>query len=391
MMEDDGNAEETGKAKGGHRRAEILLPERRTEIARLAAEARWSSQPLRVLEDADTGDRFVVYTTKDSVQLDLRFEGDEPWFTQLQLAEMYGVSVPTVNEHIAKFRSEGELNGATIRNFRIVRQEGARTVSREIEHYGLDVAFYVGYRVNSREGKLFRRWATNMLIQIAKYGFVVDVRRLENPDGQPDYFDLLLEKIRHIRSSEKRMWTRVLELASVCSDYGMMSEKDKEDFFATIQNALHWSIVQKTAAEVIAERVDASKPNAGVTHFVSDMPTVKEAQVAKNLYRENEIIALNLVTSMALEFFESQAEQRRPTTIARFLGKMRELLKLDGRPLIQENERGRINMPDAKKKASAEIKAYKERIRLEREAEGELKLAQLSEQVKKRRSPKPKK
>lgn len=383
MEEDDDGP--SGKAKGGYARAESLSPERRTEIARLAAEARWSSQPLRVLEDADTGDRFVVYTSKDGLDLDLRFDGDEPWFTQLQIAGIFGVDIKTANHHILKFQEDGELDPSTIRKFEIVRQEGTRTVNREIEHYGLDVAFYVGYRVNSREGKLFRRWATNMLVQIAKYGFVVDVRRLENPDGQPDYFDLLLEKIRHIRSSEKRMWTRVLELASVCSDYGLMSEQDKEDFFATIQNALHWSIVQKTAADVIAERVDASQPNAGVTHFAGDMPTVKEAQVAKNLYRENEIGALNLVTSMALEFFESQAEQRRPTTIARFLGKMRELLKLDGRPLIRENERGRVSMEDARKKASSEIKAYKDRIRLEREIEGERRLARLGEQVRQKR------
>ena len=385
MIEDDEKAQETGKAKGGHARADALPPERRSEIAKLAAEARWSSQPLRVLEDADTGHRFVVYTNKEGTQAELRFDGDEPWFTQLQIAEIFGVAVPTANHHIQQFRDDGELDEATIRKFRIVRQEGARQVEREIEHYGLDVAFYVGYRVNSREGKLFRRWATNALIQLAKYGFVVDVRRLENPDGQPDYFDLLLDKIRHIRSSEKRMWTRVLELASVCSDYGLMTEQDKEDFFATIQNALHWSITQRTAAEVIAERVDAAKPNAGVMHFAGEMPTVKEAQVAKNLYLEPEITALNLVTSLALEFFESQAEQRRPTTIAQFLGKMRELLKLDGRPLIPDNDRGRITMEVAKKKAAAEVKAYKERMKIEHEETGERALRQIGEQIRKKR------
>lgn len=387
MTEND----DKGKAKGGHARAEILPPERRSEIARLAAKARWSSQPVRVLEDADTGHRFVVYTTKDGVQFDLRFDGQEPWFTQLQMAEMYGVSVPTVNEHIAKFQADGELDEATIRKFRIVRQEGTRTVNREIEHYGLDVAFYVGYRVNSSEGKLFRRWSTTMLVQLATKGFVIDVRRLENPDGRPDHFDELLEKIRHIRSSEKRMWTRVLELASFCSDYHLMSEQDKEHFFATIQNALHWATTQQTAAEVIYQRADRNATNAGLTLFAGELPTVAEGKVAKNYYGEAEITALNLITSLALEFFESQAEQRRPTTLDQFLVKMRELLKLDGRPLIRENNLGSVKMSDAQKKAATEIKAYKERIKLEREAAGERELARLGEEIKKKRPRKSKK
>jgi hypothetical protein len=180
------------------------------------------------------------------------------------------------------------------------------------------------------------------------------------------------------------MWTRVLELASFCSDYGVMTDKDREDFFATIQNAMHWAVTQRTAAEVIYERVDANQPNAGVVTFKGDLPTVAEAHVAKNLYHPGEIEALNLVTSLTLEFFESQAEQRRPTTIAQFLEKMRELLKVDGRPLIRADNRGRVSMVAAKEKASAEVKAFKERVRLEREIAGERALRQIGERVKKR-------
>ena len=146
--------------------------------------ARWSAQPVRVLEDADTGHRFVVYPTKNGLQADLRFDGDEPWFTQLQIAEIFGVDVKTANHHILKFQEDGELDPSTIRKFEIVRQEGSRTVNRAIEHYGLDEAFYVGYRVNSTEGKLFRRCATNMLVQLATKGFIVDVTRLKEPDAQ---------------------------------------------------------------------------------------------------------------------------------------------------------------------------------------------------------------
>ena len=342
--------------------------------------------PLRVIEEANTGHRFLVYTSKAGIEFDIRFDGEEPWFTQLQLAEIYGVDVRTVSHHIKKFLDDGELDESVIRNFRITAADGK---PYDVNHYALDVAFYVGYRVNSREGMLFRRWATRALVQLATKAFVVDVRRLENPDGHPDHFDELLGKIRHIRASEKRMWTRVLELASFCSDYGILTDKDKENFFATIQNAMHWATTQRTAAEVINSRVDRSAPNAGLTHFSGEFPSVAEAKVAKNYYGESEIAALNLVTSLTLEFFESQAEQKRPTTLAQFLGKMRELLRLDGRPLIPENDRGRVSMDDAKKKAATEVKAYKERIRLERENAGEKALLKIARDVKAKRKKPP--
>lgn len=336
-------------------------------------------EPLRMLEDAGSGQRFVVYTTKNGVRLDLRFDGEQPWFTQANLAEMYGVTVPTVNEHLKKFLEDGELDESVIRKFRITARDGK---TYDTNHYGLDAAFYVGYRVNSREGVLFRRWATDMLVQLATKGFVIDVERLENPDGRPDFFDELLDKIRHIRASEKRMWTRIMELASFCSDYHVMGKTDKENFFAAIQNAMHWAVTQETAAEVIYHRANASKPNAGVTHFKGEMPTAEEAKVAKNYYSEGEINALNILTSAVLEFFASQAEQRRPTTLNQFLGKMREFIKLDGRPLIPAGHTGFVKMTDAKQKASGEIAVYQEKMRLAKEAAGEKAVVELLAQAK---------
>ena len=184
------------------------------------------------------------------------------------------------------------------------------------------------------------------------------------------------------------MWTRILELASFCSDYGVMNEQDRRNFFASIQNAMHWATTQQTAAEVIEGRVDRSKPGAGLTTFDGELPTVGEAQVAKNFYTEQEISALNLVTSLTLEFFESQAEQRRPTTLDQFLEKMRELLKLDGRPLIGREHRGSVTMTAAKKKAAVEVDAHRERVRLEREAAGERDLFSITQEVRKSRRPK---
>jgi len=338
--------------------------------------------PLKVIEEADTGHRFVIYTSKNGIEYDIRFEGNEPWFTQLQLAEMFGVTVPTVNGHIKKFMADGELSDSVIRDFDITARDGKPYI---VKHYGLDVAFYVGYRVNSGEGVLFRRWATKVLVSFATKAFVIDVRRLENPDGKPDYFEELLEKIRHIRASEKRMYTRVRELASLCSDYGIVTKDQKNAFFATVQNALHWAATQHTAPEVIHTRVNRRSEHAGLTTFAGDLPTVAEAKVAKNYYSEPEIKALNHITSLALEFFESQAEQRRPTTLTQFTGKMWELLKLDGRPLMDPRNRGSVSRDAAERKAAEEVKAYRESTRLQREAEGERALIQISEAVKSRK------
>lgn len=380
MADDDKPA---GKAKGGHAKTESLPPARRSEVAKQAAEARWKAEPLTLTEDAETGDQFVLFTNSEGVVFDLRFQGEEPWATQDQIGSLFGVTRSMVTRHIGGLFKDGELDEASTRSyFEHVGQSGQRYRTKI---YNLDVILGVGYRVQAtNQAVMFRRWANQILRQYLMQGFVVDVPRLEDPDGRPDYFSELLKKVRHIRGSEKRMWTRVLELASFCSDYGVMTDEDKENFFATIQNAMHWAVTQQTAAEVIYSRVDASKPSAGVVSFAGELPTAKEAQIAKNLYGEAEISALNLVTSLTLEFFESQAEQRRPTTIAQFLGKMRDLLKVDGRPLIRENERGRMSMPDAKKKASAEIKAFKDRVRLEREVSGEQALRKIGEKVKAR-------
>ncbi len=382
MTDDDDKS--SGKAKGGHARAERLSAEERSEIAKKAAEARWKAEPVELTENVETGDRFILYTKPDGGELQLRFVGDEPWATQDQIADLFGVSRSMATRHVNALFKDGEVDEKTTCSF--FEHVGSSGQTYRTKIYNLDVILGVGYRVQATtQAIIFRRWATQILRQYLMNGFVIDVPRLEDPDGRPDHFEELLAKVRHIRSSEKRMWTRVLELVSFCSDYGMMTDKDRENFFATIQNAMHWSVTQQTAAEVIFDRVNAAKKNAGVMNFKGEMPTAKEAQVAKNLYGPADIEALNLVTSMTLEFFESQAEQRRPTTIEQFLEKMRELLKLDGRPLIRKNDRGSVSMAEAKKKASAEIKAYKDRIRIEREIAGEKALRQLGERVRRRK------
>ncbi len=338
--------------------------------------------PVHLIEDADTGDRFLIYANDGGAQVELRVVGDSFWATQSQMAEMFGVNVPAISKHLKNIFEDGELEvNATISKMERVGNEGGRRVTRSIEIYNLNAVISVGYRVGSKQGTMFRIWATDKLMQYLTKGFVIDDERLKNPDGQPDYFEELLERIRDIRASEKRMWTRVLELAPLCSDYDPHDKFQPAEFFAEIQNTMHWAVLGMTTPEVVCERVDARKEHAGLTSFKGKMPSVQEAQIAKNLLHEPEIKSLNHITTLVLEFFESQAEQRRLTTLSEFLAKMRELVKLDGRPLKKAGYAGKVSRPMADKWASGQIREYKARKRLEAEAAGEDALKRIAASV----------
>lgn len=341
--------------------------------------------PVTLREDGDTGDRFLVYAAKDGVRAELRVLGDTFWATQAQMAHMFGVDVRTVSEHIQNIFSDAELlPDSVIRESRITAADG-KTYRTNL--YSLDVVIAVGYRVSSRLGTMFRIWATRVLMSYLTKGFVIDDDRLRNPGG-PDVFDELLERIRDIRSSEKRMWTRILELATFCADYSPADKSLHAEFFADIQNTLHWAVLQKTASDLVVERVDHRKETAGVLSFKGKSPTVEEAKVAKNLMHEPEIKALNHITSLMLEFFDSQVEQRRMTTLAEFQSKLRDLIKLDGRPLKPLGASTSVSHASAAAHASKEIKAYKDRRRLEAEKAGEEQLRKIAKDLKDKKRPK---
>lgn len=343
------------------------------------------SGPVNLVEDADTGDRFLVYSNDSGVQVELRVLGDSFWATQSQMAEMFGVNVPAISKHLKNIFEEGELEvNATLSKMERVAIESGRRVTRQIEFYNLNAVISVGYRIGSKQGTMFRIWATDKLMQYLTKGFVIDDERLKNPDGQPDYFEELLDRIRDIRASEKRMWTRILELALLCSDYDPNDKHQPAEFFAEIQNTMHWAVLGMTAPEVVKERVDARKEHAGLTSFKGKTPTVQEAQIAKNLLHEPEIKALNHITSLVLEFFESQAEQRRLTTLPEFLAKMRELVRLDGRPLKSPGYAGKVSRPIADKWASDQIREYNARKRIEAEQAGAAALKQIAASVRER-------
>ena len=270
----------------------------------------------------------ILYRAPDgAVRAEVRYEGDTFWLSQRQMAELFGVDVRTVNEHLRNIYASGELSEeATIRDFRIVRTEGSREVTREIVHHSLDAIISVGYRVNSVQATQFRIWATETLREFIVKGFVLDDERLKlNTRFGPDYFDELLERIREIRASERRFYLKITDIYEQCSiDY----DKDAEltqTFFKTVQNKLHWALTGKTAAEIIAGRADASKPAMGLTTWKNapDGKVLKgDVAVAKNYLAESEIKELERIVSMYLDYAENQAARQIPMKMADWVQKL---------------------------------------------------------------------
>lgn len=324
--------------------------------------------PVTLIQKDESGDRFLVYRNGADARVDLLVQRGTFWATQSQMAEMFGILVPGISKHLKNIFASGELSEAAVVSIKEITAADGKPYKTKI--YNLNALISVGYRVESVQGTLFRIWATDKLVQYLVKGFVIDDERLKNPNG-PDYFDELVERLRDIRSSESRMWMRVLEFAELCSDYDPNDENQRIAFFAEIQNTMHWAVVQMTAAEMVKERVHADKPNAGVITFKGKMPTVKEAGCAKNLHGESEITALNHITSLLLEFFDSQVEQRKLTTLDQFVSKMRDLVKLDGRPLKEKGYTGTVSRDAAEKWASDQVREFKVRQREQKEIAGE--------------------
>ncbi|WP_228842028.1 RhuM family protein [Campylobacter sputorum] len=252
----------------------------------------------------------IIYQDENGVtNLEVMLENETVWLSQKQLSELFDVTTATINEHIKNIYLENELErDSTIRKFLIVQKEGTRNVKRQIEHYNLDMIISVGYRVKSNIATKFRQWATKTLKEYIIKGFVLDDERLKQ--AKNSYFDELLERIRDIRSSEKLFWQKVLDIYATSVDYDPRDEISKE-FFKTIQNKRHFATHGQTAAEIIFQREDSSKPFMGMTNFSGYKPTKKEATIAKNYLNENELEILNGVVSSYLEFAELQAKRRK--------------------------------------------------------------------------------
>lgn len=316
----------------------------------------------------------LLYQTDDGrTRVECRFVHESIWLSQALIAELFQVSVPTVNGHLANIYEEGELSpGATIRSFRIVRREGSREVARSIEHYNLDAILAVGYRVRSDRGTQFRQWATQRLREYLVKGFTMDDERLKNPpiegSGVPDYFDELLERIRDIRASERRMYLRVREIFALAGDYDSGSKRTTE-FFQKIQNKLHFASTGKTAPELIAERADHRHANMGLTTWKGDAVRKVDVTVAKNYLNADEIDELNRIVVMWLDFAEDQAKRRKQVFLGDWEKKLDEFLAFNERRVLPG--KGTVSKSNADAHAEAEYEAFAARRRELAEAEGE--------------------
>lgn len=292
--------------------------------------------------------------------VEIRYEDETIWLTQKMMATVYGVDVRTINEHIKKIFSDGELTpAATIRNFRIVQQEGARRVAREMAHYNLAMVIAVGFKVNNQRAVAFRKWANNIVQEYTIKGFVIDDNRLKNgAKFTKDYFDELLERIREIRASERRAYQKVTDIYATAADYDGQS-KTTRTFFATVQNKLHFAVHRHTASEVIMERADANKPNMGLTTWSSPNSKIikKDVVVAKNYLSEEEIDFLNRLVTMYLDYAELQAKRNIPMTMEDWAKRLDGFIEFNGREVLIGA--GKISKEQAKLHAESEFEKYR--------------------------------
>lgn len=305
----------------------------------------------------DDAGEFILYQTEDGqTRIDVRVAEETVWLTQRDMAELFQTSVPNVNQHLKAIYEEGELlPEATIKKYLIVRAEGQRQVSRQIDHYSLDAIIAVGYRVRSHRGTQFRIWATARLREYLVKGFAMDDRRLKQAGGG-DYFEELLARIRDIRSSERVFWRKVLDIYATSIDYDPRADTSVL-FFKTVQNKMHWAAHGHTAAEIVHRRADASQPNMGLTSWAGDKPRKTDVSIAKNYLAADEIEALNRIVTAYLEFAELQAMNRQPMHMADWIAKLDDFLKLSDRSILKDA--GRISHEAAKEKAESQYETYR--------------------------------
>jgi hypothetical protein len=313
-------------------------------------------------EQAPLHHEIILYATPDgNVRVEVLFESETFWLTQKKMAELFGVNLRTVNEHLKNVYATSELEeSATIRKNRIVQTEGIRTVAREVDFYNLDAIIAVGYRVNSREATQFRIWATQVLREYLIKGFVLDDERLKQGKRfGKDYFDELLERIRSIRASERRFYLKITDIYEQCSiDYNPNAEITRT-FFKTVQNKLHWAITGKTAAELIAERAQAGQPNMGLkTWKNAPRGRIQKADVtvAKNYLEEGEIKALERIVGMYLDYAENQASRQIPMRMAEWVEKLDAFLKFNEYDVLVNA--GRVSHEVAKELAEKQYEAF---------------------------------
>jgi hypothetical protein len=300
----------------------------------------------------------ILYQDENGItNVNVLFSNEDLWLTQKQIAEIYDTTQPNISQHIDGIYHDEELpDNATHKKFLLVQTEGTRQVKRNIDHYNLDMIIAIGYRVQSQIATRFRRWATERLHEYIQKGFTMDDERLKQ--GGNRYFRELLQRIRDIRSSERNFYQQVTDIYATSVDYDPRSDMTK-DFFATVQNKLHFAVHEHTAAELIHERVDNEKPLVGMTNFKGDYITRDDVKIAKNYLSENELARLNLLVSGFLDFAEFQAVGQHPMTMKDWIDTLDSQIQAVRRNVL--TGKGRVSHKQAIEKAEAEFEIYRAR------------------------------
>lgn len=307
---------------------------------------------------------FLFYTTVEGdVNVQVFLQEETVWLTQKAMAELFGVVKSTISEHLSNIYESGELEReATVRKFRTVQKEGEREVSRELEYYNLDAIISVGYRVNSHQATQFRKWATKTLKEYLIKGFSLDDERLKQGGKLfgKDYFEELLERVREIRASERRFYQKITDIYAECSiDYDPQAPVTRE-FYATVQNKLHWAITDQTAAELIKSRADADKPNMGLETW-KKAPKGKiiksDVSTAKNYLSEKELKELNRIVTMYLDFAELQAERQVAMSMKDWIERLDAFLAFNDYEILDNP--GKVSASVAKELAEEEYDKFR--------------------------------
>ena len=300
----------------------------------------------------------LIYQTDDGqTNIEVKIEDDTVWLTQQQMSELFQTSRTNVVEHIKHIYEEGELDEiSTCRNFRQVRKEGNREVTRQIPYYNLDMIISLGYRIKSVIATRFRQWATKRLREYMIKGFTIDDERLKG-NGGGNYWKELLDRIRDIRSSEKVLYRQVLDLYATSVDYNPHSEESVR-FFKIVQNKLHYAAHGHTAAEVIYQRADAQKPFMGLTSFAGELPALKDIGIAKNYLEENELKVLNNLVSGYFDLAEINAIEHKPMYMDDYVKQLDSVLSSGNRKLLTGS--GSVSHKQALEKAKSEYRKYQE-------------------------------
>jgi hypothetical protein len=319
-----------------------------------------------LIPNAPSGELFLFNSSDGQTKVECRLENDTLWLNLNQLSTLFGRDKSVISKHFKNIYDDAELvQEATIAKYATVQIEGEREVTRLLEYYNLDAIFAIGYRVRSPQGVQFRQWATTTLQSYLVKGFVMDDERLKQPESSP-YFEELLNRIRDIRSSEKMFWRKVCDIYATSIDYDGKAQSSIS-FFSQVQNKMHWAAHGHTAAEVVHQRIDASKPHLGLTNYpgknAGKEPIRKEVIVGKNYLSEDELETLNRLVTSYLEFAELQARNGKLMKMADWANKLNNFLKLSDFNVL--THAGKISAEQAKQKAKQEYDKFRKVIDLQ--------------------------